>query len=126
MKQLIFVYNAEGGLFNSMSDFAHKIISPLTYRCNLCALTYGNFIMKNEWKLFIESLDIETAFLHKNEFIKLYHLQTNLPAVFIKENNAISQLISKEEIDSCATLQRLKNLVPSKLALHDQHHHSNI
>ena len=50
MKTLIFVYNANAGLFNMMSDYAHKIISPETYECNLCALTYGNLGMKQKWK----------------------------------------------------------------------------
>lgn len=126
MKQLIFVYNAGSGLFNTVNDFAHKIISPSTYKCSLCALTYGNFSMKKEWKSFIESLKIETVFLHKNEFEKSYHLQTNLPSVFIKELAVIIQLISKEDIDDCKSLHELKNLVSSKLALHDKHHHSSI
>ena len=30
--QLIFVYNADSGLFSSLTDFAHKSISPST--CN--------------------------------------------------------------------------------------------
>jgi len=37
---LIFVYNANGGLVNSWLDTAHKIVSPSTYSCSLCAITF--------------------------------------------------------------------------------------
>jgi len=46
--RLIFVYNAESGTMNSAIDFAHKMLSPETYECNLCRITYGNFAMKKE------------------------------------------------------------------------------
>ncbi|WP_232221892.1 hypothetical protein [Methanococcoides burtonii] len=45
---LIFVYNADSGLINEMKDYVHKIVSPSTYECNLCAITYGNTGIKNE------------------------------------------------------------------------------
>lgn len=127
MKQeLIFVYNANNDLFSSLTDFAHKIISPKTYNCNMCALTYGNFLMKDEWKEFIKQLPVEAVFLHKNEFEKLYQQQINLPAVFIKGYEELKQIVSNEEIDNCKSLQQLKDLVSSKLAMYDKHHHSNI
>jgi hypothetical protein len=39
--KLLFVYNADSGLFNSIAEAAHKIVSPQTYRCDLCRITYG-------------------------------------------------------------------------------------
>lgn len=38
---LIFVYNAKSGLISAFGDMVHKIVSPATYPCSLCALTYG-------------------------------------------------------------------------------------
>lgn len=124
--QIIFVYNADGDLFNSVTDFVHKIISPSTYACKLCALTYGSFTMKHEWKSFIEYMPFKKIFLHKNEFEKIYKLQTELPAIFIEENNKFEQFISTKEIESCASLQQLKELITSKLSSHVQHNHSHI
>ncbi len=43
---LVFVYNADSGLFNTVTGMAHKIFSPGTYECNLCALTYSTFGMR--------------------------------------------------------------------------------
>ena len=124
--QLIFVYNADSGLFNSVTDFVHKIISPSTYACNLCTLTHGNFIMKNEWKTFNQQLPADVVFLHKDEFRKKFNLQTRLPAIFIKNDNALKLFISDKEINNCKTIQQLENLITSQLALYAQHYHSNI
>lgn len=125
-QQLIFVYNADSGLFNSLNDFAHKIISPSTYQCNLCMLTYGNFSMKQDWKHFIQQLPADTMFLHKNEFKKTYRLKTDLPAVFMQQDNALLMLIPGKEINNCRSLQQLKDLVSAKLKQYDQHHYTNL
>ena len=38
---LLFVYNADGGVVERTLDYLHKLTSPATYSCSLCALTYG-------------------------------------------------------------------------------------
>lgn len=125
-EQLLFVYNANSDLFSSVADFAHKILSPSTYLCQLCALTYGNFSIKQQWKSFIENLGMSAAFLHKDEFQKQYPLQPALPAVFIEINGKIQEIISSKEINACRTLEDLKFLITEKIQQHVQHHHSNI
>ena len=113
--ELIFIYNANSDLFSAVSDFAHKIISPSTYDCNLCALTYGNFSVKQEWKSFIQDLPVKTTFLHKEAFSKEFKLQTALPAVFLRMNGKAEQIIDRDEIANCQTLEDLKEIVVKKL-----------
>ncbi len=125
-RQLIFVYNANSDLFSTVTDFAHKILSPSTYSCQLCALTYGNFSVRQDWKSFVEALPIEAQFLHKDEFEKTYKQQADLPVILISENGAIGEFASKQEIRDCTSLNDLKALVTEKLKQHVQHHHSNI
>jgi hypothetical protein len=48
--RLLFVYNADGGLLPGLKDMFHKILSPGTYPCSLCAVTYGATAMRPEWK----------------------------------------------------------------------------
>jgi len=124
--KLIFVYNADRDLFSSVTDFAHKILSPSTYQCNLCALTYGNFSVKREWRNFIGALPFKTVFLYKDEFFKRFKTQVILPAVFILSDNAIKEIISASEIENCKSLNELKSLVVSKLKEHVQYHHTDI
>lgn len=113
--KLIFVYNANSSLFALGTDYVHKIISPQTYQCDLCKITYGNLGMRKEWKEFIQKLPITVQFLHKDEFIKNYLQFTHFsfPAVFRGEGS-ISQLITAEEINKQRTLTDLKNLVQAK------------
>jgi len=46
--KLIFVYNADSGLLKGIKDLIHKNVSPDTYPCSLCAVTYDNFDMRRE------------------------------------------------------------------------------
>ena len=47
-KELIIIYNVKSGFVNEMIDFAHKIVSPKTYECNLCAISYNTFTKKKK------------------------------------------------------------------------------
>lgn len=125
-EELIFVYNANGDLFSTVSDFAHKMLSPSTYQCHLCTLTFGNFSMKQEWKSFIEDLPLKTMFFHKDEFKKEFALQPLLPSVFVVANGIPKEMLTKADIESCLSLQELKNVVVKKLNEHVQHHHSDV
>ena len=42
-QNLVVVYNAKSGGLNAVLDYVHKMVSPKTYNCNLCKLTYDNF-----------------------------------------------------------------------------------
>lgn len=116
MSKLIFVYNANSGLFNSLTDTAHKLFSPETYSCNLCAITYGSFGMKKDWKEFLKSIDIPMEFLHRNELKKKYGISNiNFPAILFKEENEPKLWINSESINLCKTIDDLKELIKSKL-----------
>ncbi|MDQ6786647.1 MAG: hypothetical protein M3033_07530 [Acidobacteriota bacterium] len=108
-----FVYNADSGVFNLAADIAHKFFSPQTYNCNLCALTHNAFKMKNEWRLYLDMLDARFEFLHADEFKTLYaaEVAAKLPAVFSKESDKLKSVISADEINSCRTIDELKQII---------------
>ncbi len=112
--KLIFVYNAKSGAVNGLIDIGHKIISPQTYSCSLCALTHGNFSEKKEWKNIRENSGIEMEFLHKDEFLETYKLEAELPAVFISDCS-VKQLISAKELNNLSSLNSLIELVNNKI-----------
>jgi len=114
-RTILFVYNADSGIFNTVTDIAHKIFSPQSYECNLCAITYGNFTIRAEWKEFLETLDAELEFLHRDEFIKKYRLAAMaLPAVFLKSGAELELWINADEINGCRSINELKTLLNSK------------
>jgi len=115
-KMLIFVYNADSGLFNTLTDMAHKVFAPETYSCNLCAITYGAFGMRTEWKQFLESLDSGLDFLHRNELAEKYGIvDVALPAIFLKWPDKTELLITSAEIDACGGMAELTQLVTKRL-----------
>ena len=117
MDKLIFVYNADSGLLNAMKDWAHKIVSPETYACSLCALTYDNLGMRRPWREFIKELGYEAEFLHRDELEEKHNVKdVMLPAVFILQDGELKLWIKCEAMDSLNSLDELQSLVTQKLA----------
>ncbi len=107
--KLIFVYNAESGFFNLLTGVAHKIFSPQTYSCNLCAITHSNFGMKKEWKEYLESLHTPLEFLHADEFKTKYQFEkAELPAIFKEENGSLILMANAAAINECSSVDELK------------------
>lgn len=113
---LLFVYNADSGLFNTVTDIAHKILSPQTYSCNLCALTHGHFKVREDWVKFLETLDADCEFLHRDEFTTAYGpMDIALPTIFKKTPDGLLPLIDAATLRNCASLNELKKLLVSRL-----------
>jgi len=113
---LVFVYNAESGLFNTLSDVAHKMFAPQTYACNLCALTHSTFGMRREWREFLESLDARLEFLHADELRSRYGLtQLALPSILRKRGASLEELMDAAAINSCRTMGELKQAITDRL-----------
>lgn len=114
---LVFIYNAESGLFHGLTDLAHKIFSPQTYQCNLCAITYSTLGMREEWKRFLDDLNFAYEFLHADELRERYGIrEIALPAIMRKEGKDLQPWISADEINRCRTMDDLRALIESKLA----------
>lgn len=113
---LIFVYNADSGLFNELKDYVHKAVSPTTYGCNLCAVTFGSLGMKRDWKSFIEGLDLPVEFLHRDEFSEHYPSKDEkFPAAFVRKGSDISLLIAHTEINKAKSVDDLIQLVTQRV-----------
>lgn len=111
-RKLVFVYNADSGLFSTVTDIAHKILSPATYSCNLCALTHGHFKVREEWVRFLQSLDASCEFLHRDEFLARHpENDVQLPAIFRSIDGRPELLISSDQLNECDSLDALKALI---------------
>ena len=115
--KLIFVYNADTGIFNAMTDAIHKVLYPSTYQCKLCFITYGLTFMQSEWRDFIDDLDFEKTFLHRNEFAEQYpNVKAELPAVYVTKGDSIEPIMTATEIGQCNDLQALIEAMEQKLS----------
>ncbi len=105
--KLIFVYNADSGVINTLIDIGHKALSPQTYQCNLCGLTFGLVREHKQWKQFRESSNIEMEFLHRDEFEQEYTRQFKYPVILKQEDNDLKVAIAQAELNQIKTLDEL-------------------
>lgn len=115
-KKIVFVYNANSGILNMAADYIHKIVSPSTYNCRLCAITYGNTGMRTRWKEFIAELKYQSDFLHIDEFQEKYgEIKDELPCAYIETLGKLELFITADEMNSCENLENLMELVEGKV-----------
>lgn len=117
-QKLIFIYNADSGLRNLIVDGAHKILSPKTYECSLCAITFGAFTEDSIWKKFRNETRLQMDFLHRDEFNKAYaskfgHKFT-FPIVLGETNKGLEVFIRTEELYRLETAEGLIALLKER------------
>lgn len=115
MTSLLFIYNAKSDGISKAFDFAHKIISPKTYNCDLCSLTHGNFGEKKEWTAFIKTSGVNMEFYHKDEFEKQFKTTFSYPTVLVNHNNELKEIITSNELAVFNTTEELINSINTKL-----------
>lgn len=108
MTEIVFIYNAKSGFTNSLIDWAHKIISPKTYECSLCRITYDNLGKKSEWAEFLKELKIQSSFLYKDHIVNNNELKnSSLPCVYLRLSDEMNLLITSNEMNSYKNLNEL-------------------
>src|SRR5260370_31890707 len=95
--KLVFVYNADDGLFNAIVSTMHRVFSPATYECDLCLYTYDIHGMRLKWKRFLDSLGCPLVFYYRAEFHAAHpQLELQLPAVLAESQHGLAMLLSAE------------------------------
>ena len=118
-KKIIFIYNASDNLSSVMFDFIHKIISPNTYQCSLCKITYGNFKKYDEWESYLQSIPYEIEFLYRNNY-KDYYKDIEVeefPIALIQNEDSYQIILLKKDFDSCNDLKELIQIIEKNLEL---------
>lgn len=119
---IVFVYNAEEGFFNALSDTIHKVFSPETYQCSLCRFTYGLTGMVLPWKNYIDSLKERPVFLHRTEYKKAYpEFHADLPIIFLDRDSAQTVLMTAQQIKECGDLETLIQRLSKRLSEETNH-----
>lgn len=117
MDKLIFVYNADSSFLAVANDFVRKLVAPNSQECNLCKITYGVTGKKEAWGDYLATLPMEKVFLHKNEFRGAYpnEARTELPAIFVENEDHLSLFMSAEEINKTRDISELINAINQKI-----------
>ncbi len=95
--RLIFIYNADGGIVQGILDSVHKTLSPSTYACSLCAITYGTFTMDRRWREWLRRQSIPAVFYHKDD---TPHREFALPVVLAERDGVVETLVSAERLNA--------------------------
>lgn len=111
-RELLFVYNARAGVLHALVDTAHKLVSPATYPCKLCALTYGNVRMRPRWRTFVDELPHRVRFVYADELAReIPPGLAELPALVEVRGGRLDILLAKQDIEGCRSLDDLMTRV---------------
>jgi hypothetical protein len=114
---LLFVYNGDSGVASGLIHYVHKIVSPSTYACSLCALTYGPLGRRAAWERYLATLNIPTLFLHRDELGPRYPMAVEpLPAVFLDRDGRLEVVLARTDLDACRDVDGLVEVLDRQLA----------
>ena len=113
--KLVFVYNAEKDVLNSILGYAHKVFSPATYPCELCSITHSNLGERKVWKEFRLSQSVKMVFIYRTEFNELFNISADLPVVISVANGNEKVLLTKNEISKLSDSEELMNEIKLKM-----------
>jgi hypothetical protein len=115
--KLVFVYNAEAGIVRGFMDSIHKIVSPSSYACDLCAITYGLTSMNRDWRVWLQELKIPTEFFHRAEFKKAWpEANFELPVILMEEKKRLTPVIGAETLAEIKDVDQLIAVLEDRLA----------
>lgn len=114
---LVFVYNADDGVFAAVGDAIHKLVSPATYPCSLCAISYGAVAMRPAWRRYLRTLPHPVRFLHRQGFARAYPgLDVALPAILRDDGGAPRVLVDAATLNGIADVDELIRMLDQALA----------
>ena len=118
--RLVLVYNAEAGIVAGLMDSIHKLVSPATYPCSLCAVTYGAVAMHARWRDFLRTLPYPTEFYHRPDFRAAFPAaaDTPLPLIALAHSDRIVPLLDAVALDAAISLDDL--IAALEIRLRDQ------
>lgn len=120
---MVFVYNADAKTRNGVKDLARKTLArngkaeKKNDGCRLTEITITPLGMQRDWRRFVDGLDAEVEFLHRDEMPSPCKetARPALPAAFKQNGDCLNLWITSSEINTCKTLADLKNLVQGYL-----------
>lgn len=109
MTRLVLVYNAEPGIVAALFDTVHKYASPATYRCRLCAVSYGPVAMHRRWRDYLRKLPMPVEFYHRPDFCAAFPAVAHwsLPLIALADAETIVPLLDARALDAVADLDDL-------------------
>ncbi|KPF62784.1 hypothetical protein IP88_14270 [alpha proteobacterium AAP81b] len=90
-------------------DSVHKLVSPATYPCSLCAITYGLVGMHRRWRDWLAAQALPAVFHHRRDFRAAFPAaaDTPLPLVALARGPALTVVLDAADLARLADLDAL-------------------
>lgn len=106
--KLLLVYNAENDLLSKSLDYAHKLLRPSTYRCELCQLTHHAFGERALWQAFQKNSEVEMEFLYISDFEKRFeNHKGDYPMILEEVDGSWEKWMGKEDLKRMKKIEDL-------------------
>lgn len=113
--ELIFVYNAKKGLRNKVLDGLHKVLSPDTYACDLCAITHHAAGKRKQWKAFLRESNVTMHFYYSDSIPTEFDQNFAYPVVLRYENSTVTLILDKQDFAAINDLNEFIVLLKEKV-----------
>lgn len=115
--RLLFVYSADSGIGAALRDAVHKIVSPGTYACSLCAATHGPLTMHRQWRDWLRAAPFDARFMYRDELARAYAgIDVPLPAVLVEGVGLPQSLLGPEALDTLSNVEALISRIETALS----------
>ena len=119
-RKLIFVYNAKSGWANKFLDGLHKAVSPRTYQCNLCNVTFGLIGERSKWRRFRQHSHTAMEFYYADEFMKQmaskFGHKFTFPIVLLSQGDQLEVLVRTDELNAIRSADELIDLLSRRMS----------
>lgn len=116
---LVFIWNADAGMFNAVRDSLHKWISPETYSCRLCQLTHGLSSAHRAWRNFLKEFERPAYFYYRDTFKKTgiaVPFPISYPLILELHQGQWRAFLTSGDLEEITTLEALIECMKTKIS----------
>ena len=92
-------------------------MSPATYPCSLCGISYGAFGMDRRWRDWLAAQPLPAVFFHRPDFRAAYpaHAATPLPLIARDDDGVLTVLLDAAALATLTTVEALIAALAARL-----------
>ena len=113
IKNIYFIYDADGGIFNEIRYWVNKNILKKQSACELCDISHGKFFVRLEWLKFVKELKAKykVVVLHRNELPKkIQERNFQYPCIIGETDDELIELVDKTTFQDLEHLSNVEDL----------------
>ena len=113
VKNIYFIYDADGGILNEIKYWVNKNILKKDSACELCDISHGKIFVRLEWLKFIKELKTKykVEVLHRNELpMKIKERNFQLPCIIGETDDELIEIVNKTTFQDLENLSNVEDL----------------